>query len=66
MVKDGTQIYGFCNWKMIVSFPQTGSPGRGLEEEIMTHLGNLAFEVPLEHPNGDVKLAGGYADPEFS
>ena len=55
MVKDGTQIYGFCNWKMIVSFPQTGSPGRGLEEEIMTHLGNLAFEVPLEHPSRDVK-----------
>lgn len=61
MVKDGAQIYGFCNWKMITSFPQTGTPGRGsvLEEEIVTHFGNPVFEVPLEHPSGDVKYAGG-------
>lgn len=56
MVKDGAQIYGFCNWKMIISFAQTGTPRRGpvLEEEIL-HFGNPVFEVPLEHPSGDVK-----------
>ena len=26
-----------------------------LEEQIMARFGNLAFEVPGEHPSGDVK-----------
>lgn len=61
-------MYGFRNWKMSISFPETGTPGGGLSlrEQSISHWGNPTFEVPVGHPSGDVKQAGGHTDPEFS
>ena len=59
---------GLSNWGT-VAITDTGKvwqemSGFGERQNQESCLGNVKFEMPIRHPNGDIKLGDGYMSPQ--